>query len=361
MKKLKDTYVLILAGGIGSRFWPMSRESKPKQFIDILGTGNTLIQEAYKRYSKIAYNENIYVIANEKYVDLVADQLPDLHRSQILGEPYGKNTAACVAYASFKISELSKDGILIVAPSDHLIMDETSFIHQIHLARDFAAKNDALITLGIKPHRPDTGFGYIQYEKEEVYPSINRVKTFTEKPPLEMAQKFLESGDFLWNSGMFIWSVKNILTSLSKHLPEMSLAFEEGKGAYNTSIEKEHINRIYSQINSISIDNGVLEKASNVFVLPSDFGWSDLGTWKSVEEHLEPVEDNKILNAIFYGINSKQNLVVTESEKLVVIKDLEGYFIIDSKDALLICKNDQEQEIKKIASSVKKKYKGRFG
>ncbi|NNJ55194.1 MAG: mannose-1-phosphate guanylyltransferase [Bacteroidia bacterium] len=361
MKKLKDTYVLILAGGIGSRFWPISRESKPKQFIDILGTGNTLIQEAFMRYSKIAQKENIYVITNERYVDLVSEQLPQLPNSQILGEPYGKNTAACVTYASFKISELSKDGILIVAPSDHLILNESNFINQIHLAADFAKKNNALITLGIKPHRPDTGFGYIQYEKEETSPAINQVKTFTEKPPLEMAKKFLESGDFLWNSGMFIWSINNILSALRKHLPEMSFAFEEGKGAYNTSIEKEHIDRIYSQINSISIDNGVLEKANNVYVLPSEFGWSDLGTWKSVEERLEPVDNNKVLNATFYGINASQNLVVTESDKLVVLKDLSGYFVIDSKDSLLICKNNQEQEVKKIASDVKKKYKGRFG
>jgi mannose-1-phosphate guanylyltransferase len=361
MKKLKDTYVLILAGGIGSRFWPISREDRPKQFLDILGTGKTLIQDAFNRYAKVAKEENIYIITNSNYVDLVCEQLPHLPKEQILGEPYGKNTAACVAYAANKISELSEDGVLIVAPSDHLILDEQEFISQIHKAHKFAANNDALITLGIKPHRPDTGYGYIQFEQKESADGVNKVITFTEKPPLEMAQKFLDSGDFLWNSGMFVWSIKSILSALTEHLPEMNLAFAEGKGAYNTSIEQKHIERIYSQINNISIDNGVLEKADNVYVLPSDFGWSDLGTWKSVNEHLDPKDNNTSLNAILHASNSKDNLVVTQTEKLVVLKDIEGYFVIDTEDALLICKSDQEQEIKKIASDIKKKYKRRFG
>ncbi len=361
MKKMKHTYVLILAGGIGSRFWPISREKKPKQFLDILGTGRTLIQEAFTRYSKLADKENIYVITNERYVSLVAEQLPELAKDQILGEPYGKNTAACVAYAAHKISELSDEGILIVAPSDHLILDETTFINQMHRAQNFAKENDALITLGIKPHRPDTGYGYIQFKEKEIKDGVNKVVTFTEKPPLDLAKKFLESGDFLWNSGMFIWSISSIMKALNEHLPEMSLVFAEGKGAYNTSIEAQHVERIYSQINSISIDNGVLEKAENVYVLPSDFGWSDLGTWKSVNEQIEPKENNSSLNAILHATNAKDNLVVTQQEKLVVLKDLDGYFVIDTDDALLICKSDQEQEIKKIASEIKKKYNKRFG
>ena len=360
MKILKDTYAVILAGGIGSRFWPISRENRPKQFIDILGTGNTLIQDAYNRYKALVPEENIFVITNSGYIDLVKQQLPALSDNQILGEPVGKNTAACVVYAANKIADLSEDGVLIVAPSDHLIQDQNNFINQMHVAHRYAKENDALITLGLKPHRPDTGYGYIQYDENEVSNGINKVKTFTEKPPLELAEKFLESGDFLWNSGMFVWSISSVLKALDEHLPEMNLTFGEGKGAYNTAIESQHIERIYSEIASISIDNGLLEKADNVFVLPSDFGWSDLGTWKSVHEKLESNKENTTLNAVLHAIDSKDNLVVTSKDKLVVIKDLDGYFIVDSDDALLICKADQEQEVKKISTDIKKKYKGKF-
>jgi mannose-1-phosphate guanylyltransferase len=360
MKKLANTYVLILAGGIGSRFWPMSRESRPKQFIDILGTGKTLLQDAYSRNLAFAEEENIFIITNADYTDLIKQQIPTITDNQIMGEPYGKNTAACIAYAAYKIAEHDPEGIIVVAPSDQLILDRESFNVQIETAHNFAKKNNALITLGIKPHRPDTGYGYIQFDEKEVDKGVNKVKTFTEKPPLEMAQKFLDSGDFLWNAGMFIWSVKSIIAALDEHLPEMSMAFAEGKGAYNTSIERKHIDRIYSQINSISIDNGVLEKAENVYVLPSDFGWSDLGTWRSVMDHTEPVDGNSSLNAVVYNIDSKDNLVVTEKEKLVVLKDLDGYFVIDTEDALLICKTDQEQEIKRISTEIKKKFKGKY-
>ncbi len=360
MKILKDTYVIILAGGIGSRFWPISRKSKPKQFIDILGTGKTLLQEAYERYTKIVEKENIYVITNESYSSLVSEQLPQLDERQILGEPMGKNTAACVAYAAYKISEKDKNGVLIIAPSDHLIQDNTTFIHQVHTAQKYAQKNDALVTLGLKPHRPDTGYGYIQYDEQEVSKGVNKVVTFTEKPPLELAEKFLESGDFLWNSGMFVWSASSILKALNDHLPELSLTFAEGRGAYNTDIEKKHIERIYSEIPSISIDNGLLEKADNAYVLPSDFGWSDLGTWKSVQEELTTENDNTVLNVDLEAINSVNNLVVSDKKKLVVVKDLDGYFIVDTDDALLICKVNQEQEVKKIASEMAKKYKGMY-
>ena len=360
MKILKDTYAVILAGGIGSRFWPISRESRPKQFIDILGTGKTLIQDAYERYLSIVPKENIFVITNASYRDLVKEQLPDLGDNQILGEPVGKNTAACVAYAANKIADISDTGVLIVAPSDHLIMDKSNFINQIHIAHKYAKETDALITLGLKPHRPDTGYGYIQYDEKEVSKGINSVKTFTEKPPLELAEKFLESGDFLWNSGMFVWRVSSILKALEEHLPEMNLTFGECKGAYNTNLEEQHIERIYSEIASVSIDNGLLEKADNVFVLPSDFGWSDLGTWKSVQEKLEKEGDNTMLNVDLHALNSKDNLVVSDTQKLVVIKDLDGYFIVDSADALLICKADQEQEVKKISSDIRKLYKGKY-
>ena len=360
MKILKDTYVLILAGGIGSRFWPISRKSKPKQFIDILGTGKTLLQEAYERYLKVVPKENIYVIANDSYSGLVSEQLPEIDETQILGEPVGKNTAACVAYAAYKIADIDKNGILIIAPSDHLIQDNSNFIYQLHTAQKYARENDALVTLGLKPHRPDTGYGYIQYEEQEEVKGVNKVITFTEKPPLELAEKFLESGDFLWNSGMFIWSTSSILKALNEHLLELSLTFAEGRGAYNTSIEKKHIERIYSEIPSVSIDNGLLEKADNVYVLPSDFGWSDLGTWKSVQEELTTDGENTVLNVDLEAINASNNLIVSDKKKLVVVKDLDGYFVIDTDDALLICKVDQEQEVKKIASDITKTYKGKY-
>jgi mannose-1-phosphate guanylyltransferase len=360
MKILKNTYAVILAGGIGSRFWPVSREHIPKQFIDILGTGNTLIQDAYDRYKKLVPAKNIYVITNERYALLVKEKLPELEDQQVLSEPMGKNTAACVAYAAHKIADISKEGILLIAPSDHLIQDESTFIQQMHTAHRFAKENDALVTLGLKPHRPDTGYGYIQFDQKEVSKGVNKVITFTEKPPLEMAEKFLESGDFLWNSGMFVWRVDSILKALREHLPELNMSFGEVKGAYNTALESKHIGRIYTEIASISIDNGILEKADNVFVLPSSFGWSDLGTWKSVHEQLEEKDSNTALNVNLHAINSEKNLVVSDTKKLVVIKDLDGYFIIDTKDALLICKSDQEQEVKKISSDIRKKFKGKY-
>ena len=358
--KPEKTYVLILAGGIGSRFWPLSRENTPKQFLDILGTGKSLLRSAFERYSALVDESNIYVITNHSYVDLVQEHIPELDKEQILAEPFGRNTAPCVAYAAHKISELDKDAMLIVAPSDHLIMDAENFKEKIEKACWFAERNDALITLGIKPHRPDTGYGYIQYNQKESSDSIHRVITFTEKPPLEMAEKFLESGDFLWNSGMFIWSVKSILTALDEHLTEMNAIFREGTGAYNTKIESEHVQKIYEQINPISIDNGVLEKAENVFVIPSDFGWSDLGTWKSVADNTEAIDGNKSLNAIVKAMESTNNLVVCSREKLVLLKDINDLYIIDTEDVLLICKNDQEQEIKKIVSIVKREYNDKY-
>ncbi|MFY0644474.1 MAG: NTP transferase domain-containing protein [Bacteroidia bacterium] len=356
----EKTYVLILAGGIGSRFWPLSREENPKQFQDILGTGQSLIQSAYDRYRKLVSADHIYVITNHTYVDLVKEHLPELKDNQILAEPFGRNTAPCIAYAAHKIVDLDDDALMIVAPSDHLILDDENFVSQMEKAMWFAERNDALITLGIKPHRPDTGYGYIQFQEKESSDGINKVITFTEKPPIEMAEKFVASGDFLWNSGMFIWSVKSILNALNEHLTELNLIFNEGNGAYNTKIEKDHILKIYERLNPISIDNGVLEKADNVYVLPSDFGWSDLGTWKSVADSTASENDNKVQKAILYPIDSKNNLVVSSRDKLIVLKDIDDLYIIDTEDALLICRNDQEQEIKKIVGAIKDEFKGKF-
>ena len=358
--KHDNTYVLILAGGIGSRFWPLSRQHRPKQFLDILGSGKSLIQMAYHRYAKLVDPSRIFIITNEGHADLVKEHLPEISDQQLLREPIGKNTAACVAYGAYKVSELDPDATMVVAPSDHLILDENNFLEQMETGIKFASSRDSLVTLGIKPHRPDTGYGYIQFREDEVSPGVNKVITFTEKPPIELAEKFIESGDFLWNSGMFIWGVESILSALAEHMTEMNLVFEEGKGAYNTKVERNQIERIYSLIPAVSIDNGILEKADNVYVLPSDFGWSDLGTWKSVCENLNDQDGNKQLNALVHAIDSEKNLIVTDREKLVVIKDIEGLYIIDTEDALLICKNDQNQEIKKIASEVRKEFKNKY-
>ena len=358
--RLENTYVLILAGGIGSRFWPLSREGKPKQFLDILGMGKSLIRICYERYAKVVDPDKIFVIANVRYKDLIKEHIPELDESNIMSEPMGRNTAPCVAYATHKFSELSQNATMVVAPSDHMISDEETFYKQLELGVNFAKSNDVLVTLGLKPHRPDTGYGYIQYIEEETEKGVNKVKTFTEKPPLDMAQTFLESGDFLWNSGMFIWSLESISNALKTHLTEMDLIFAEGNGAYNTNIEYQHIERIYSTVTGISIDNGLLEKADNVYVLPSDFGWSDLGTWKSVAESIEENDGNRTINVIAKAINSSGNLLVSNNEKLVVIKDIYNLFIVDTDDALLICPADQEQEIKKIATQVKKDFKDKY-
>jgi mannose-1-phosphate guanylyltransferase len=357
---MQNTKVLILAGGVGTRFWPISKQEKPKQFLDILGTGKSLLQECFDRYSEIVPANNIYVITNKNYKDLVLAQLPSLTESQVMSEPFGKNTAACIAYAAYKFTDENPNSTMIVAPSDHLIMDRAAFFASMKKAVNYAQNNDVLVTLGLKPHRPDTGYGYIQYSNQAVEEDIHEVVTFTEKPPLELAEKFIKSGDFLWNSGMFVWSCSSIIKSFNSFLPEMSLAFEGGNGAYNTAIEFEHISKVYSQISAISIDNGILEKAENTFVIPSSFGWSDLGTWKSVQENIDSVEGNHKINVDLHAIESENNLVVSSNHKLVVIQGVNDLFIIDSGDALLICKNTFDQGVKSITLDIKKKFNDKY-
>lgn len=356
----ENTYVFILAGGIGTRFWPLSRKAKPKQFLDILGTGKSLLRSSYERYSAIVKPDHIFVITNSDYVELVQQHIPELSEQQIMAEPVGKNTAPCVAYAYCKLESIDEDAVMIVAPSDHLILDEDNFQKQVDKACDFARTNDALVTLGIKPYRPDTGYGYIQFVENETVDGVNKVVTFTEKPPLEMAKVFVESGEFLWNSGMFVWSLKSIRQALHTHLEEMFLLFNEGAGAYNTKIEFETMQRIYERLNPESIDNGVLEKADNVYVLPSDFGWSDLGTWKSLSDNTPSDGQNKTLNVDLRSVDSNNNLVVSSNKKLVVLKNVNDLFIIDTEDALLICTNDSEQEVKKLVSMVKKEFNDKY-
>ena len=276
-----------MAGGIGSRFWPVSRVDLPKQFLDILGTGKTLIQSTFDRFAHFIEKENIYIVTSYQYQDIVAAQLPGLPVKNIVCEPSRKNTAPCVAYISYKLHQLDPKSNLICAPADHLILDDIAFTKTCIEALEFTEKNNALLTLGIKPFQPNTGYGYIQYEQEAVNDNIYKVKTFTEKPDLELAKTFLSSGDFLWNAGIFVWQTKNIITAFEKYLPEMHELFDPARKAMNKEKEKEVIDLIYPLCVNISIDYGILEKAENVYVIPSSFGWSDLGTWGSAYENLE--------------------------------------------------------------------------
>ena len=350
-------YCVIMAGGIGSRFWPMSTRKYPKQFQDILGTGRTMIQQTYDRISQIVPKQNIFVITNKEYVSLTEQQLPELKPENIVGEPMMKNTAACNIYMANKISAKNPDANIIVLPADHLILKENIFLKKVELAFNLAEKNDYLITLGIKPTRPDTGYGYIQFV-EKKNSEYFKVKTFTEKPDLEIAKTFIESGDFLWNAGIFIWNVKSILAAFDKYLEEMSMHFQSCE--YNSKGESACIDLIYPKVNKISIDNGILEKAKNVYVIPADLGWSDLGTWTSVYENAEKDEEkNAIKSKHVLTYNSKGNIIrLKNNNKAAIIDGLKNYIIVDTEKALLICPRDNDQLIKEYIQDLKTLKKG---
>lgn len=341
-----------MAGGIGSRFWPMSTQKFPKQFHDILGTGRTMIQQTFDRISQMIPPDNIYVITNQEYTDLTHQQLPEIPTENIVGEPAMKNTSACNLYMANKIANKNPKANIIVMPADHLILKEKTFLEKVQLAFDLASEKDYLITLGITPTRPDTGYGYIQFipKKEE---SFSKVKTFTEKPSLEIAKSFIDSGDFLWNAGIFIWSAKSILSAFKKYLPEMTNQFNSCD--YNCSSEKECINLIYPTVSKISIDNGILEKADNVYVIPANLGWSDLGTWTSVYTNAEKNDDNNALNSKnVLTYNSKGNVIRIKSQnKAAVIDGLKNYIVVDTEKALLICPRDNDQLIKDYVLDLK--------
>lgn len=359
---MKNNYALIMAGGIGSRFWPISRTSYPKQFIDILGTGKTLIQQTYERFLKIVPKENIFILTNDNYIHLVKKQLDNIDDAQIIGEPIMRNTAPCIAYGSHKIRKINPNAAIVVAPSDHLILDNDEFIRCINVALDAASKNNCLITLGIKPSRPDTGYGYIQYNTQKIEENFFKVKTFTEKPSLEIAKTFVQSGDFLWNAGIFVWSAENIIQSFEKYLPEMNDIFLEGTEIYNTDKEKEFIQSAFTQCTNISIDYGIMEKADNVYVLPTEFGWSDLGTWASV---YELSEKDYVGNAVrpaerVIMYDSSNCMVNVPIGKLVVLQGLHDYIVVEDNNTLLICPRDQEQEIKQIVAEIKQRFGPEF-
>lgn len=345
-----------MAGGIGSRFWPMSTQKFPKQFHDILGTGRTMIQQTFDRIKQTVPVGNIFVITNTEYAELSHQQLPELPIENIVGEPMMKNTAACNIYMVNKIADLNPDANVIVLPADHLILKENAFLEKVNQAFDFASKNDVLITLGITPTRPDTGYGYIQFSEKQDS-DFFKVKTFTEKPNLEIAKSFIETGDFLWNAGIFIWNVKSIQKAFAEYLPEMTQEFVSCE--YNSDREIICIETIYPKVEKISIDNGILEKAKNVYVIPADLGWSDLGTWTSVYENSEKNEDNNSIDSkTVLTYNSKNNVVRIKKGKAAIIDGLEDYIVVDTEKALLICPRNNDQLIKNYVLDLKNFKKG---
>jgi mannose-1-phosphate guanylyltransferase len=341
-----------MAGGVGSRFWPLSKSDKPKQFIDILGIGKTFLQLTFERLNKICPSENFYIVTNKAYKDIVLEQLPMLSDDQILLEPKRRNTAPCIEFANYKIATRCSNANIIVCPSDHLILKEDEFIRVVNEGISFIENKDALLTLGIKPSRPDTGYGYIQIDKNksENNSEINKVKTFTEKPNIDLAKFFFESGEFFWNSGIFIWSLSSIDKAFSKYLPEVSQLFKNRKSFKS---EDEFIDKTYSECPNISIDYGVMEKADNVFVYKADFGWSDLGTWGSLYDNTEKDENKNALIGDSILLYETQNCVFNiPSNKVVVAQGLDGYIVVDSGESLLICKKEEEQRIRQFVNDI---------
>lgn len=348
----KNLYVVLMAGGVGVRFWPYSRNTKPKQFLDVLGTGRSLLQSTYDRFAAICPKENIYVVTHQEHSHLVHDQLPELNQSQILAEPMRKNTTACIAYASYRIHEQNKDAIIVVSPSDHLILKEEEFHEIILKTADQAKDQDKLITLGIKPTRPETGYGYIQFLTDKK--PVKKVKTFTEKPELSLAKKFLESGDFVWNSGIFIWGVQAIIKAIQEHLPEMAEVFDECKSSFNTPDEADAIEKAYAQCKSISIDFAVMEKATNVYVCLGDFTWSDLGSWGSIHEISPKDEHNNVVKGKTLLYDTRNSIIrASSSDKLIVVQGLNGYLVAEFGNVIIVCEKDKEEQFRKFVNDVK--------
>ncbi len=354
----KNYYAVIMAGGIGSRFWPMSTSDFPKQFHDMLGVGESLIQRTFKRFEKLIPTENILISTNKRYKDLVLEQLPNITEKQLLLEPVMRNTAPCILYAALKINAINKDAVMVVAPSDHWIEDEAEFLRNIETSFKACATKDILMTLGIQPSNPNTGYGYIQYQGND---EIKKVANFTEKPNLEKAKSFLKEGNYLWNAGIFVWSTQSILKAYRESLPEMEKLFCEGNHVYNTDFEDDFIEDNYQKATSISIDFGIMEKANNVHVLPVEFGWNDLGTWGSLYDKLPKDKNaNAVVNAEAIFRESTNNIVRTQKGKHVVIQGLDNFIVVEKDNVLLICPKDKEQDIKQIVAEVKEKFNAKL-
>ncbi|WP_299135322.1 mannose-1-phosphate guanylyltransferase [uncultured Tenacibaculum sp.] len=348
-------YAVIMAGGVGSRFWPVSTQQYPKQFHDMLGTGESLIQKTFSRINQLIPSDNILIATNKRYESLVLDQLPKVKSKQLLLEPTMRNTAPCILYSALKIHQQNPNAVMLVAPSDHWIENENEFLNNIKTSFNACEKQDILMTLGIQPDSPNTGYGYIQFEEHES--SIKKVKNFTEKPNLDKAKEFLASGDYLWNAGIFVWSTKSILKAFSEFLPEMVATLDDGNNVYNTDFEDDFINNNYKSCENISIDFGVMERAKNVHVLPVNFGWNDLGTWGSLYNKLPKDEQkNAIVGAKTIFRDSNGNMVRTQNGKKVIIQGLSNFIVVEKDDVLLICPKDDEQEIKQIAAQAKETF-----
>jgi mannose-1-phosphate guanylyltransferase len=337
-----------MAGGAGSRFWPVSRESRPKQFLDILGTGKSFLQQTVERFAKIIPKENIFIVTGASYAALTQEQLPDFSPEQILGEPLRRNTAPCIAYAAYKILGRNPDASMVVTPADHHIANEADFLQVMQNGLDLAANNDSLMTIGLKPSRPETNYGYIQINMGEILSvgarKVYRVKTFTEKPNAELARVFVESGEFLWNSGIFIWNVKAICHALETYLPDVASLFQKGSAACGTAGEAAFIAHAYAHCPSISIDYGIMEKAENVYCFAANFGWSDLGTWLSLYAYKDKDRQGNVIDApenMLYNV-SNSVVITSDKQKLVVLHGLKNYLVIDSGDVLLVCPNEDE-------------------
>ncbi len=347
-----------MAGGIGARFWPLSKTQRPKQFLDILGVGRTLLQQTYDRFIRLIPSDQIFIVSNQEYKAIIAEQLPDLPLENILLEPLRRNTAPCIDFANFRIHMKDPDANVVVAPSDHLIVKEGEFLRYVKEGLEFVSQNEALLTMGIVPHRPETGYGYIQSIQDKVKgyenTGLRKVKTFTEKPDLELAKVFLDSGDFYWNAGIFFWSLKSIMKAFETFLPEIHSLFKEGGHVYGTDQEAAFIEDTYSNCRNISIDYGVMEKAENVYVLVSEFGWSDLGTWGSLYEQMEKDDlQNSVTGKHVFMYESEGNIVNVQDDKLLVLQGLKDYIVVQNEGIILICRREEEQKIKQYVNEIK--------
>jgi mannose-1-phosphate guanylyltransferase len=345
---MENNYVVILAGGVGTRFWPFSRKTFPKQFHDVLGTGKTLIQQTAERFKGVCPKENIYVVTGEEYKELTQKQLPYLSDEQILCEPGRRNTAPCIGYACYKIQKKNPMANIVVAPADHIILKEEDFKERVKTAIEYAHENDSLVTLGIQPTDANTGYGYIQFCED--IGEVKKVKAFTEKPNLELAEKFIKSGDYTWNAGIFIWSASSITMAFSKYLPEMAEAFNAAQKHFYTENEKEALDAAYTRCRKVSIDNGIMEKADNVYVVKSDIGWSDLGTWRSVYENSDLDENQNAIDGKVMTYDTVNCVVKTPKDRLVVLSGLDGYIVSEFDNVLMICKVEDEQRVKQFVA-----------
>jgi mannose-1-phosphate guanylyltransferase len=360
---MENRYVIIMAGGVGSRFWPLSRRQRPKQFLDILGKGETLIQQTYRRFKQVCPPENIFVVTSSAYKRLVTSQL-DIKPGNVLTEPFRRNTAPCLAYGTFRILKKNPRAVIAVTPADHLIIKEEKFFEVLLKGYEFVKHNDALLTLGIKPDKPETGYGYIQADQKKPvdgYDDLLKVKTFTEKPNAKLAKIFLQSGDFYWNSGIFIWNINTILKAFERHMPDIYSAFDEGRALFGTREETKFIRKTYTVCKNISIDYGIMEKADNVYVMCTDIGWSDLGTWSSLYDNSEADRYGNVkISGDLFTYESTGNIFHISPDKIAVIQGLKDYIVVDSKDVILIIKKEEEQNIKNYLEEVRKESSDRY-